>query len=137
MIKSSIIFVCFLFVWCSSTSPQYLSTQIITSAGVYIFGPSLTEADTLATDQGEALNDFSYYSNRIAAFVRAKGLPCEYISARTIKIRFAGKRFVTVYRDSVEFGTILADGRNKPLVLKYVTTDAELKEKCNEYFNFK
>jgi hypothetical protein len=121
----------------SNTSAQFLSTRVVTTKGVYIFGPSLTEADTLAVDQGEALNDFSYYSNKIASFVRARGLPCEYISERTIKIRFASKGLFTVYRDSVEFGTILTDGKNKPLLLKYVLTDIELEEKCKEYFNLK
>jgi hypothetical protein len=42
---------------------------------------------------------------------------------------------VIVNRDSVDFGTILYDGKKKPLVLKYVMTDDELKEKIADYFN--
>ena len=134
-LSTTILFLCL--VSTSGAAAQYLSTRIITGEGVYIFGPSLAEADNVSVDQVEALNDFTYYSGRIASFVRARGLTCEYVSARTIKIRFASKRFFTVYRDSVEFGTILADGRNKPRLYKYVVTDDELAKECKEYFNLK
>jgi hypothetical protein len=137
MMRPSVALICLSLLAYFNTSAQFLSTRVVTGKGVYIFGPSLAEADTLALDQGEALNDFSYYSNKIASFVRARGLPCEYISERTIKIRFGSKGLFTISRDSVEFGTILTDGKNKPLLLKYVSTDVELDKKCNEYFNLK
>ncbi|MDE3057642.1 MAG: hypothetical protein KGJ59_06775 [Bacteroidota bacterium] len=137
MIKSVVTFFVLLFLGYSGASAQYLSTRIITEKGVYLFGPSLVEADTLPLEQGEALDDFSYYGNKIAVFARSRGLTCEYVSERTIKIRFASKKFYTVNRDSVEFGTIFTDGTNEPLVLKYVVTDTELEEKCKEYFKLK
>ncbi len=135
--KSSIIVSCLLFLFFSSASAQYLSTRFITSEGVYLFGPSLAEAESLNVDEGEVLDDFSYYSTRLASFVRARGLTCEYVSERTIKVRFGSKNMFTVCRDSVEFGTILTDGKKKPRLLKYVLTDTELEEECKEFFNLK
>ncbi|HTR80764.1 MAG TPA: hypothetical protein VMM58_03970 [Bacteroidota bacterium] len=135
--KHSIFLIGIFFLIPFKTSAQFLSTRIITGEGVYIFGPSVAEADSLSLDEGEALSDFSYYSTRIAAFVRAKGLPCEYVSDRTIRVRFGSNQSFTVSRDSVEFGTILTNGKDKPWLLKYVVTDDQLKEECKEFFGLK
>ncbi len=116
---------------------QHQPTRVISGKGVFIFGPSLAEADTLSSDESEALNDFAYYSNKIAIFVRAEGIKCEYISARQIKVQYATVKIFIVNRDSIEFGTILTDGMKEPLLLKYVLTDTDLDEKCKEYFHIK
>lgn len=137
IMKPSITFVFLLFILPLGVSLQRQSTQVISGKGVYIFGPSLAEADSLGSDESEALNDFAYYSSKIASFVRAKGLVCKYISTRNIEVRFASKGIFMVYRDSVEFGTILTDGNQEPLLLKYVLTDVELEEKSKEYFKLK
>ena len=43
----------------------------------------------------------------------------------------------TVYRDSADFGTILADGVNTPEILGSVLTDDELKKEIKAYFKVK
>ena len=113
------------------------SKRIISGKGVYLFGPSLAEADSVPTDESKALSDFANYSNQIAIFARSNGLSCGYVSARTVEIRFGSMRKFTVCRDSIEFGTIFTDGKKKPLLFQYVVTDAELKEKAKEYFELK
>ena len=129
--------ICFLFFLFPIGLSQHQSTQVISGKGVFIFGPSIAEADTVNSDESEALNDFAQYSSAIASFVRDKGIKCEYIAAQIIKVQYATVKVFIVNRDSVEFGTILTDGNKEPVLLKYVLTDAELKEKCQEYFNIK
>jgi hypothetical protein len=126
-----------LFILLPIVSLQHQSTQTVSGKGVFIFGPSLAEADSLDYDQSEALSDFANYSSKIAAFVRAQGIPCEYIAARQIKVQYASVKVFIVNRDTVEFGTILTDGNKEPLLLKYVLTDIDMEEKCREYFNLK
>ena len=65
-------------------------------------------------------------------FIRELGIEPEYFSQKIIIIGY--KREVIVNRDSVDFGVVLYDGKKKPLVLKYVLTDAELKENISDYF---
>jgi hypothetical protein len=121
----------------SSVSSQQQSTQVISGKGVFIFGPSLTEADSLNADESEALNDFAHYSSTIASFVRAESIKCEYVSARRIIVQYASVKVFIVNRDSIQYGTILTDGQQKPVLLKYVMTDIELEENCKEYFHIK
>jgi hypothetical protein len=121
----------------SSASSQHQSTQVISGKGVFIFGPSLTEADSLNSDESEALNDFAHYSSKIASFVRAESIKCEYISARRIIVQYASVKVFNVNRDSIQYGTILTDGDQKPVLLKYVMTDTEMEENCKEYFHIK
>jgi hypothetical protein len=120
-----------------SVSFQHQPTRVISGKGVFIFGPSMSEADTLSSDESVALNDFALYSDKIASFVRAESITCEYVSARQIKVQYATVKVFIVNRDSIEFGTILTDGNKKPLLLKYILTDIEMEEKCKEYFHIK
>jgi hypothetical protein len=60
------------------------------------------------------------------------GIEPEYYSQKIIVIEYTQQ--VIVNRDSVDFGTILYDGKKKPLVLEYVLTDDELKENIAGYF---
>jgi len=129
--------ICFLFLLFPSTLSQHQSTRVISGKGVFIFGPSLAEVDSMNPDESEAISDFAYYSSKIASFVRAKGIPCEYIADHKIKVQFASVKVFIVNRDSLKFGTILTDGDKEPLLLKYVLTDDELEEKCKEYFHLK
>jgi hypothetical protein len=131
--------ICFslLIILLPNVSFQHQSTQVISGKGVFIFGPSLAEADSLNSDESEALDDFSLYSSKIASFVRAEGIKCEYVSARQIRVQYSTVKVFIVNRDSIEFGTILTDGVKKPLLLKYVLTDIDLEEKCKEYFHIK
>ena len=137
MIKPLTICFSLLILLLPSVSLQHQTTRVISGKGVFIFGPSLAEADTLSSDESETLNDFANYSKKIATFVRAEGITCEYVSARQIKVQYATVKVFIVNRDSIEFGTILTDGMKKPLLLKYVLTDIDLKEKCKEYFHIK
>ena len=111
--------------------------KIITGKCVFVFGPSVEEADTSGEEDSEALGDFGYYSSRIAKYVRSKGLKFEDLTAHTIHVRYNGDKVFTVNRDSVEFGTIITDGFKKPILFKYVVTDDELNEKIREYFQIK
>jgi hypothetical protein len=104
----------------------------IFNKGVYFFGPSQSELDSAKDDYLEAYSDFSYYTSKVVAFVRGMGIEPEYFSRKIIVIEYT--RQVIVNRDSVDFGTILYDGKKKPLVLKYVLTDEELKENIVNYF---
>ena len=135
--RPMIFFFCLLIFIVQIVSPQNQSKRIITGKCVFIFGPSLVEADTISSDKSEALNDFATYSSEIAKFVRERGIQCEYISARQIKVQYAIVKQFIVDRDSIEFGTLLTDGLKEPLLLKYVMTDADLEQKCKEYFNLK
>ena len=137
MTKQPLAITLLMLVLSAGVTAQHLSTRVVSGKGVYIFGPSVEEADTLALDEADALSDFSFYSNKFAAFVRANGLSCEYISASIIKIRYSSMRVFTVSRDSVEFGTILSDGVEEPLLLKYVEPDDTLEKACTEYFKLK
>ena len=131
------LYICFLFLLPPFALIQHQSTQIVSGKGVFVFGPSLAEVDSLNYDESEALNNFANYSSKIASFVRTKGINCEYITARQIKVQYSSVKVFIVNRDTVEFGTILADGNKEPLLLKYVLTDIQLEEKCIEYFNLK
>jgi hypothetical protein len=121
----------------SGASSQQQSTQVVSGKGVFIFGPSLAEADSLSTDEAEALNEFSRSSSKIASFVRAESIKCEYLTARRIIVQYASLKVFIVNRDSIQYGTILTDGDQKPVLLKYVMTDIELEENCKEYFHLK
>ena len=121
----------------SRVSSQQQLTQVVSGKGVFIFGPSLTEADSLNSEEAEALNIFAHYSSDIASFVRAKSIKCEYISARQIKVQYDSVKVFIVNRDTIQYGTILTDGDQKPVLLKYVTTETEVEENCKEYFHIK
>ena len=137
MIKSLTIYLgLFLFLFSSVLSQQH-STQVVSGKGVFIFGPSLTEADSLNSEEAEALNIFAHYSSNIASFVRAESIKCEYVSARKIEVQYASVKVFIVNRDSIQYGTILTDGNQKPVLLKYVTTETEMEENCKEYFHIK
>jgi hypothetical protein len=97
----------------------------------------MAEADSLSSEESEALNDFAHYSSEIASFVRAESIKCEYISARRIIVQYASVKVFIVNRDSIQYGTILTDGHQNPVLLKYVMTDTEVEENCNEYFHIK
>lgn len=131
------IFICILFASTTGVSLQNQSTRSVSVKGVFFFGPSLGEADSIESGDAKALSDFAYYTNKVAPYFRARDITCEYTSARKIIVHYATVKQFIVSRDSVEFGTILTDGINKPVLLKYVLTDVELQEKCKEYFNFK
>ena len=104
----------------------------IYKGGVYFFGPSGSELDSAKDDYMEVYSDFAYYTGRVVPFVRKMGIEPEYYSQKIIVIEYTPQ--VIVNRDSVDFGTILYDGKKKPLVLKYVLTDDELKENIAGYF---
>ena len=137
MIKSLTIYLGLFLSLLSSASSQQESTQVVSGKGVFIFGPSLTEADSLNSEEAEALNIFAHYSSNIASFVRAESIKCEYVSARKIEVQYASVKVFIVNRDSIQYGTILTDGDQKPVLLKYVTTETELEENCKEYFHIK
>ena len=137
MIKSLTIYLGLFLFLLSSVSSQQQSTQVISGKGVFIFGPSLTEADSLNSEEAEALNIFAHYSSNIASFVRAESIKCEYVSARKIEVQYASVKVFIVNRDSIQYGTILTDGNQKPVLLKYVTTETEMEENCKEYFHIK
>ena len=135
-------FVCLALLMCSLAGAGNLSAQpgakrVITGRGVFLFGPSLSEADSLPTDEAEALSDFSNYSSQIAIFSKNHGITSEYVSARKIEIRYGAMRRRIVDRDSVQFGTIFTDGKKEPVVFNYVATNDELKEKAKEFFGLK
>ena len=137
MIKSLTIYLALFLSLLSSASSQQESTQVVSGKGVFIFGPSLTEADSLNSEEAEALNIFAHYSSNIASFVRAESIKCEYVSARQIEVQYASVKVFSVNRDSIQYGTILTDGNQKPVLLKYVTTETEMEENCKEYFHIK
>ena len=137
MIKSLTIYLGLFLSLLSSASSQQESTQVVSGKGVFIFGPSLTEADSLNSEEAEALNIFAHYSSNIASFVRAESIKCEYVSARKIEVQYASVKVFIVNRDSIQYGTILTDGNQKPVLLKYVTTETEMEENCKEYFHIK
>ena len=137
MIKSLTIYLGLFLFLLSSVSSQQQSTQVVSGKGVFIFGPSLTEADSLNSEEAEALNIFAHYSSNIASFVRAESIKCEYISARQIEVQYASVKVFSVNRDSIQYGTILTDGDQKPVLLKYIWTDTELEKNCKDYFHIK
>ena len=137
MIKSLTIYLGLFLFLLSSVSSQQQSTQVVSGKGVFIFGPSLTEADSLNSEEAEALNIFAHNSSNIASFVRAESIKCEYVSARQIEVQYASVKVFIINRDSIQYGTILTDGDQKPVLLKYVTTETEVQENCKEYFHIK
>ena len=137
MIKSLTIYLGLFLSLLSSVSSQQQSTQVVSGKGVFIFGPSLTEGDSLNSEEAEALNIFAHYSSNIASFVRSESIKCEYVSARQIEVQYASVKVFIVNRDSIQYGTILTDGNQKPVLLKYVTTETEMEENCKEYFHIK
>jgi hypothetical protein len=136
MRKISLAIACLL-LFLSTGSAQERPKRIVSGKGVYLFGPSLAEADSVPADESEALSDFANYSSQIAVFARANGIYCGYISARKIEIHYGSMKILTVYRDTVEFGTIFTDGRKHPIMVPYVATDDILKEKAKEFFELK
>jgi hypothetical protein len=123
---------------CFAAKPS--QSQEKKSAAVWeicFFGPSLDEVDSLKEETAEAINDFSYYANKIVPFLRMNGIRTRYVSDRRIELQYDSLKTIVVCRDSVDFGTILMDGKNPPKVLKYVLTDIELKEEIETYYKFK
>ena len=104
---------------------------------VYFFGPSIAEQDTLNENNLDVIDDFFYYTNRIVPFLEQNNIKSEYLTDRNILIKYNVDSSITVNRDSIDFGTILTDGKNKPKILKYVLTDDVLEEKIKTYFNLK
>jgi len=69
----------------------------------------------------------------VVPFIKSIGVAPEYLSAREIRIEHKTNSII-INRDTMEFGTILFNDNNPPLILKYVLTDNELMEKINQYF---
>ena len=111
--------------------------RILTGKEVYFFGPSIEEVDTFKDYTAEAINDFSDYTGRIVPFLRRHDIKTSYLSERKIEFQIDSIRAFIVYRDSVDFGTILTDGKKEPKILKFVLTDVELKEEIQKYYNIK
>ena len=119
---------------------SFLTPQNNTSkddSAVYFFGPSNAELDTLNENYLDAIDDFNYYTNGVVPFIEQNNIQIEYLSDRNIVIKYGIDSSITVNRDSINFGTILYDGENKPKILKYVLTDDELKEEIKAYFKLK
>ncbi len=114
-------------------SQSKLDSAIVNVKGIYFFGPSPSELDSIDGNYNEAYADFSYYTNKVISFIKSIGIVPEYLSARKIRIEFKTKSII-IDRDALEFGTILFNGNNAPLILKYVLTDIELEEQINQYF---
>jgi len=114
-------------------SQSKLDTALVNVRGVYFFGPSPTELDSIDENYNEAYADFSYYTNKVVPFIKSIGIAPKYLSAREIRIEQETEPII-IDRDTLEFGTILLNDNNPPLILKYVFTDSELKEKINQYF---
>jgi len=85
----------------------------------------------------DAIDDFNYYTNRVVPFLKQNNIKTEYLSDRNIVIKYDIDSRTTVNRDSIDFGTILTDGKSKPKILKYVLTDDELSEDVKLYFKLK
>ncbi len=132
--KSLVIFFALAGVLFSNSYSQ--SKNIVQGKGVYFFGPSQAEMDSADEKNAEALDDFTYYTNRAGPYLNEHHLKADYISNRIIEIKFSNT-MMRVYRDSVDFGTILTDGINRPKVLEYVLTDDELKQEIRTYFKLK
>ena len=111
--------------------------KVLSGKGVYFFGPSGAEADSMNQGNIEAIDDFGYYTTQIGPFLKAKHLQSGYVSDRNIEVHYGLQKHLSVTRDSVDFGTILTDGTKMPLVLQYVLTDEELKEEISKYFKLK
>ncbi len=111
--------------------------RILMEKQVYFFGPSIEEVDSLKDYTAEAINDFSTYTNKIVPFLKLNGIKTSYLSDRKIEFQVDSINTLVVYRDSVDFGTILTDGKKQPKLLKYVLTDRELKEEIEIYYKLK
>lgn len=109
-------------------SKSKLDSAVVNVKGVYFFGPSQTELDSIDENYYEAYADFSYYKNKVVSFIKSIGIAPVYLSAREIRIEHKIESII-IDRDSLEFGTILFNDNNPPRILKYVFTDIELKEK--------
>lgn len=114
-------------------SQSKLDSTLVNAKGIYFFGPSPTELDSIDENYNEAYADFSYYTNKVVPFIKSLGISPEYLSERIIKIKNKIES-ITIDRDSLEFGTILFNGNNVPLILKYVLTDTELEKEIKQYF---
>lgn len=114
-------------------SQNKLDTALVNVKGVYFFGPSQTELDSIDDNYNEAYADFSYYTYKVVPFIKSIGIAPVYLSARKIRIEQETESII-IDRDTLKFGTILFNDNNPPLILKYVFTDSELKEKINQYF---
>ncbi len=104
---------------------------------VYFFCPSTTELDTIDENNLDAIDDFNYYTNRVIPFLKINNIKSEYLTDRKIEIIYDIDSSITVNRDSINFGTIFTDGKNKPKILKYVLTDDVLKKEIKTYFKLK
>jgi hypothetical protein len=135
--KLSII-IYFLLLVLSATMPlQSQYRRILSEKQVYFFGPSIEEVDSLKDYTAGAINDFSTYTNKIVPFLKLNGIKTNYLSDRKIEFQVDSINTLVVYRDSVDFGTILTDGKKQPKVLKFVLTDIELKEEIEIYYKLK
>jgi len=120
-----------------SAGAECQTSRAISGRGVYFFGPSPTESDSLNEDDATAIDDFTYYVGLVVPFLRANNLESEYLSDKNIVVDYTSGKSLLVSRDSVDFGTILTDGIKEPRLLKFVLTDEELKTEVREYFNLK
>lgn len=120
-----------------SAPAECQTSNVITGRGVYFFGPSQLESDSLNEDDATALDDFTNYVGQVVPYLRANNLQTEYLSSRTIVVKYATSKSFLVSRDSVDFGTILTDGIKEPRLLKFVLTDDELRSEVRQYFNLK
>ena len=115
---------------------QWQRAQVVSGKGVFFFGPSVAEADTISAEYSDALSNFAYYTDAFAKLARANGIHCEYVSSRKIIVQYATIKQFIVDRDTVEFGTIFSDGNRRPLLLKYVLTDSVLNQEGKKYFHY-
>ena len=114
-------------------SQSKLDTALVNVKGVYFFGPSQTELDSVDDNYNEAYADFSYYTNKLSPYIKSIGITPEYLTARKIRIEQETEPII-IDRDTLKFGTILFKDNKHSLILKYVFTDSELKEKIDQYF---
>ncbi len=128
----NIIVILLTFQFASQLTAQNNQTYSVNA--VYFFGPSAAELDTLNENYLDAIDDFNNYTNKVVPFLKHNNIKTEYLFDRIIEIKYDIDLSIIVNRDSINFGTILTDGRNKPKILKYVLTDDVLMEDIKAYF---
>jgi hypothetical protein len=116
---------------------------VVTGAKVVFFSPVQNERDSIVRTEGmesaRLFDDFDYYSGKVSAYLKRRGVGVIMTSAPVIVVQFGEKSTRTIERNKLTdfLGVVLTDGVQEPKLFLGVASDEELIPECSQYFRLK
>lgn len=119
-----------------SADSVLLAPRVVTGPTVVVFW--LRAADTLpASDQAAALDDLTYYTDRIAAALARHDIQLVPTNAETVYVAVPNRQRRVILLSGVDypFGYVLIDPGSAERILAGVYADDELLDELEAYFD--